>query len=285
MTTMAVSLSKPNRLSTRLKNMVVRFLPNKAYSTGELIELIQNSEPNDESDGDIHSFMESALKASALRVRDVMVPRAHMVTVNSDSSLDEILELVTENGHSRIPVLNKNSDDEAVGILLVKNLLAHVHEAPQNGEEFHLIDTLLDPIFVPESMRLNPLLRKFKQRRSHMAIVVNEYNGIAGLVTLEDVLEEFVGEIEDESDPHEEEPIRKLEHNVYIVDALTVLDEFNQHFNSNIGDDVDTIGGVVLKLAGRVPKVGARYEYEGFQFEVLEANQRKVSFLRVSRSQ
>lgn len=225
-------------------------------------------------------IMERVLKVSDLRVRDIMVPRAKMVMVDHESTLDDILKCVTESGHSRFPVINEHGENEVKGILLAKDIL---HHRSNNGDqEFSLFDSIRKPMFVAESMRLQSLLKRFQDRRSHMAIVFNEYKGISGLITIEDVLEQFVGDIEDESDIETDEMITEPSSNLFEVNAQTEIEEFNERFEANFPQDVDTVGGVILKLAGKVPAIGESFEHLGFRFEVSDADQRRVLQLRVT---
>ena len=203
-----------------------------------------------------------------------------MVTLDIDSSVDEILKIVTQSGHSRFPVLGGHSDNEQQGILLAKDILQYIQD--DSIEEFNLHDNLRDAMAVPEAMRLNTLLELFQSTRNHMAIVVNEYNGIAGLITIEDVLEEIVGEIEDESDYDETERITQIADNQYMVHGQTEISDFNETFNLNIDEDTDTIGGVILKLAGKVPDEGEIFDYEGLHFRIASADQRRIRSLQVT---
>lgn len=227
-----------------------------------------------------YEIIRRVLRAAERKVRDVMIPRAKMVCIDHESTLEDILKCVTESGHSRFPVINDNAENEVKGILLAKDIL---HHRSDNGDqEFNLFDSVRDPLFVAESMRLHSLLKRFQERRSHMAIVVNEYKGIAGLITIEDVLEQIVGDIEDESDIETDDMITQPDKNLFRVNAQTEIEEFNEYLGANFPRDVDTIGGVILKLAGRVPDVGEKFDHLGFKFEVTEADGRRILNLDVT---
>ena len=267
----------PKSWKRRLRSYVVRsVLP----SSADLITELQAARENGVIQREEYAIVERVLQASELKVRDVMIPRAKMVTIDHESTLEEILQCVTESGHSRFPVINENAENEIRGILLAKDIL---HHHSDNGhQEFSLFDSIRDPMFVAESMRLHSLLKRFQERRSHMAIVVNEYKGIAGLITIEDVLEQMVGDIEDESDIETDEMITEPANNLFSVNAQTDIEEFNERFDAEFPDDVDTIGGVILKLAGRGPVIGDQFDYRGFKFEVTEADSRRILQLQVT---
>ena len=249
-------------------------------SSADLIVELQAARENGVIQREEFAILQRVLQASELKVRDVMIPRAKMVTIDHESTLEEILQCVTDSGHSRFPVINENAENEIRGILLAKDIL---HHHSDNGhQEFSLFDSIRDPMFVAESMRLHSLLKRFQERRSHMAIVVNEYKGIAGLITIEDVLEQMVGDIEDESDIETDEMITEPANNLFSVNAQTEIEEFNERFDAEFPDDVDTVGGVILKLAGRVPVIGDQFDYRGFKFEVTEADSRRILQLQVT---
>ncbi len=214
-----------------------------------------------------------------MQARDIMVPRSHMQVLKADASLEEFLPQIIQSGHSRYPVIGENPDD-VVGILLAKDLLPQILEGRQ--EDFSL-ESLMGPAsVVPESKRLNVLLREFRENRNHMAIVIDEYGGVAGLVTIEDVLEEIVGEIEDETDLETDAFIRELADGGYLVRALTPIDDFNEQFGTDFSDDeFDTIGGLVMQQFGHLPGRSETTTIEGFEFKVLNANQRMIHSLRV----
>ena len=277
-----MKLAKPttNNLLRRLRKAAAKALMPSPSSVQELIDDLHTALGYELIQREEFEIVERVLQVSELKVRDVMVPRALMVTIDHESTLDDILACVTESGHSRFPVINENTENEVRGILLAKDILHHHNE--NTDQEFSLFDSMRDPMFVAESMRLHSLLKRFQERRSHMAIVVNEYKGIAGLITIEDVLEQIVGEIEDESDIETDDMITEPKNNLFSVNGQTDIEEFNARFGASFPNDVDTIGGVILKLAGRVPDVGDQFDHLGYQFEVIEANRRRILKLHVS---
>ncbi len=269
-----------NALSGKLRNKLARLIAPAPNSVDDVIGLVRRATEHNVIAQDVYEIIGRVIGVSELRVKNVMIPRALMVTLDIDSSVDEILEIVTQSGHSRFPVLGGHSDNEQQGILLAKDILQYIQD--DSIEEFNLHDNLRDAMAVPEAMRLNTLLKLFQSTRNHMAIVVNEYNGIAGLITIEDVLEEIVGEIEDESDYDETERITQIADNQYMVHAQTDISDFNETFNVNIDEDTDTIGGVILKLAGKVPDEGEKFDYEGLNFRITSADQRRIRSLKVT---
>ena len=229
-------------------------------------------------DMDALDMIEGVLSVSDLRVRDIMIPRAEMAVLSRDDDLDKILPLVIETAHSRFPVIN---DDKAeiIGILLAKDLLQYCG-SPDNN--FNVRDILRSAVFVPESKRLNVLLKEFRTRRNHMAIVVDEYGAAAGLVTIEDVLEQIVGEIEDEHDFEEDVQILKRSENEYTAKAQLEIEDFNSQFNTNLpSGEFDTIGGLVTHAIGHLPKRGERVVIDRFEFRVIRADSRKIRLLSV----
>jgi magnesium and cobalt transporter len=245
----------------------------------QLIDLLRDSEKRNLVDAQALAMIEGVLQVGELQVRDIMVPRAQMVVVNSDSHPDDFIASVTESGHSRFPVIG-DSRDEVEGILLAKDLLGYY--ARSEAREFDMDDAMRPAVFIPESKRLNVLLREFRENRNHMAIVVDEYGGVAGLVTIEDVLEQIVGEIDDEHDTEDDSFIRRLGNGEYTVKAITPIEDFNASFKTDFSDDeFDTIGGVVIKGFGRLPKRGETMRIGGVTFKVLRADKRRVHLLRV----
>ncbi len=271
----------PKSWVRRLRKFAAHSLLPPLESTAELMDELRVVEENGVIQREEFEIIERVLQVSEMKVRDAMIPRARMVTIDHESTLDDILRCVTDSGHSRFPVINENAENEVRGILLAKDILHHHNE--NGGQEFSLFDSIRDPMFVAESMRLHSLLKRFQERRSHMAIVVNEYKGIAGLITIEDVLEQMVGEIEDESDIETDDMITEQPAgNLFKVNAQTEIEEFNEKFGASLPNDVDTIGGVILKLAGRVPDVGDKFNYLGFKFEVTQATRRRIQQLHVT---
>lgn len=247
----------------------------------DLMDIINVASQNDVIDSDVVTIIEGALKVADMQVREIMVPRPQMVVVKAEQSLKKTLPKIIKSAHSRFPVIGEKSD-EVIGILLAKDLLPQVLE--NDTEDFDIAPLLRRATLVPESKRLNVLLREFRENRNHMAIVIDEYGGIAGLVTIEDVLEEIVGEIEDEHDVENDVFIKRLSDNDYIVKALTPIDEFNEHFNCSFSDEeFDTIGGVVLHEFGHLPRRNESTILEGFEFKVLSSDSRQIHLLRMTR--
>jgi len=247
---------------------------------GELRELLAVAVENDVIDEDARSIMEGAMKVSDMQARDIMIPRAQMVVIDAESPLEEILPQIIQAGHSRFPVVGESHDD-VLGILLAKDLLSQIF-TPEPGN-FEILSLLRPATFIPESKRLNVLLREFRETRNHIAIVIDEYGGVAGLVTIEDVLEEIVGEIEDEHDIDEETFIRKYSDVNFTVKALTPIEDFNEYFSTEFSDEeFDTIGGYVVNRFGHLPKRGERVVIDNILFKVLRADNRRVHMLQLT---
>jgi len=245
----------------------------------ELIDLLRDAQQRDVLDAEALSMMEGVMQVADLKVRDVMVPRAQMVVIEHDCSMEEILSIAMESGHSRLPVVRENRD-EVQGILLVKDLL---HYFADKERRRSLEDFLRPARFIPESKRLNTLLREFRLSRIHMAIVIDEYGRAAGLVTIEDVLEQIVGEIDDEHDTEEDGLIRANGDGRFMIKALTPIEDFNEYFGTQFSDDeFDTIGGLLMRKLGRMPRRGDHVDFEGFTFEVVRADGRRVHLLGLS---
>ncbi|HQV08126.1 MAG: CBS domain-containing protein [Thauera sp.] len=245
----------------------------------ELLALLHSAFDRNLIDADALTIIEGALQMSDMQVRDVMVPRAQMDCVHLDDPIDVIANFAIDTAHSRFPAIGDGKDDVA-GILLAKDLLRYFA-----GREFDLRDMLRPAVFVPESKRLNVLLREFRVSRNHMAIVVDEYGGVAGLVTIEDVLEQIVGDIEDEYDFDEVgDSIRLDQNGRYRVKATTEIEDFNEAFATHFSDEeYDTVGGLVIRHFGRLPKRGEAVELEGLKIQVLRADSRRVHTLVVER--
>ncbi len=249
----------------------------------QLLEVLKDSQERGLLDRDALSMIEGVLQVSDLRVGDIMIPRAEMVYVRRDDPLERILAVAVESAHSRFPVTGDDKS-EVVGILLAKDLLPHVMNGDRGGNRrsFNMRDHLRSAVFVPESKRLNVLLKEFRSSRNHMAIVVDEYGTAAGLVTIEDVLEQIVGDIEDEHDFDDGAFIFKRAHDEYTVKARTSIEDFNDYFGCNLEDDeFDTIGGLVVHAFGHLPTRGERTELEGLRFTVMRADSRRVHLLMV----
>jgi magnesium and cobalt transporter len=247
----------------------------------ELIEILRNSEARNLLDPDVLIMVEGALHVSTMQVRDIMVPKIQMIAINNETKPEDIINTVLESGHSRFPVITDDAND-VIGILLAKDLLSWF--ANNSGENFEIKDMMRPSVFIPESKQLNVLLREFRSSRNHMAIVVDEY-GVTGLVTIEDVIEEIVGEIEDEHDIEEEESINQHGRSRYTVKAITPIDDFNKYFNTNLKDDeYDTIGGLVINAFGHLPKRGEIIDFAGFNIKILRADKRRVHLLRLVKN-
>jgi magnesium and cobalt transporter len=248
-------------------------------SRDDLHDILAEAERNEIIDRDALKIMEGALHVGDMQVREIMVSSAQMEVIKADELLQNILPVIIESAHSRYPVIGE-SKDEILGILLSKDLLSHILK----GAEHVDIKQLMRPaVFVPESKRLNVLLREFRENRNHMAIVIDEYGGVAGLVTIEDVLEEIVGDIEDEYDIEDDNNIRRVSDTDFLVKALTPIEDFNETLNANLSDDeVDTIGGLVLRKLGHLPQRGEITAIDRFQFKVMNADKRQIHLLRVS---
>jgi magnesium and cobalt transporter len=262
---------------------VLRALRGEPWSRDEILNFL--SESRAEFDTEEHNMIEGVLEVSETQVRDVMIPRSHMVVLEPDQSLDELLGIIIESGHSRFPVIGEDRD-EVLGILLAKDLLRYYQE--QSAEPFDIHNFIRPASVIPESKRLNALLKEFRTSRNHMAIVADEYGGVAGLLTIEDVLEEIVGDIDDEHDIEELEFIQsdgERDGEVsYTVLALTRIEDFNEYFDCELSDEeFDTIGGLVLHELGRLPRRGERLEYGGFRFRVSKADRRRIDSLQVQR--
>jgi magnesium and cobalt transporter len=248
----------------------------------DLIEVLRAAAGRGVLDRDSLDMIEGVLQVSEMKVRDIMVPRAQMDVVDKNSPPESYLPMVMESGHSRFPMVDGDKD-KIVGILLAKDLLRYLFLDKKKRAHFNIHDMLRPAVFVPESKRLNVLLREFRTSRNHMAIVVDEYGGVAGLVTIEDVLEQIVGEISDEYDIDDDVMIMPRENGEYVVKALVSIADFNERLNAHLAhDDIETIGGLVMNRLGHVPRRGEKIELEGLRFEVLRADSRRVYLLKVS---
>jgi magnesium and cobalt transporter len=264
----------------RLGRLLASLAPLEPESQEELIQILKQARRRHLMDGEALSMMEGVLQVSELRVRDIMIPRARMVVVERDRPLDDVLPVIIESAHSRFPVIGDDRS-EVVGILLAKDLLQF---CGSNARRFNMRDILRSAVFVPESKRLNVLLKEFRRSRNHMAIVVDEYGAAAGLITIEDVLEQIVGEIEDEYDFDEGAYILKRGRDRWTAKAHTTLEDFNEFFGTDFDSgDYDTIGGMVISRLGHLPKRGESVEIDGFRFTVVRADSRKIRLLNIER--
>tara|TARA_R110002049_G_scaffold15822_5_gene64188 strand:- start:26835 stop:27671 length:837 start_codon:yes stop_codon:yes gene_type:complete len=248
----------------------------------ELISILREAHERNMFDTSALTMIEGVFQVSELQVRDIMIPRSRMVVVEEDHSVQEMLPTIIESAHSRFPVIG-DSRDEVVGVLLAKDLLRYLSD--KNTEEFNIRDILRSAFIVPESKRLNILLNEFRNTRNHMAIIVDEYGGVSGLVTIEDVLEQIVGDITDEHDLEEDQYITYSEDDKYaLVKALTPIEDFNEFFESAFSqDEFDTIGGLVTNSFGHVPKRNEKTVIDGFRFRVVSADSRRLQLLKVTR--
>jgi magnesium and cobalt transporter len=267
--------SRPSLLE-RLSALIMREPGDRA----ELAQLLRSAYSRNLLDADALSIIEGALTVSEMAVRDIMIPRAQVDFIDINEPVENFVKLVMATAHSRFPVIDQNRDD-VIGVLLAKDLLRHY----AGEEEFNVREMLRPAVFVPEAKRLNVLLREFRASRNHMAIVIDEYGGVAGLVTIEDVLEQIVGDIEDEYDFDEaSDNILPEPGGRFRVKALTQIPDFNAAFGAAIPEDAaDTIGGFLIKHLGRLPKRGETVQTEGLRFQVLRADSRRVYTLLVDK--
>ncbi len=251
-------------------------------SRNELVNLLREAQQKQVLGSDALSIIEGALLVADMQTREIMIPRSQVVMIKQDMEMDELLSMVIESGHSRFPVVGDNPDDVA-GILLAKDLLSLAMDDKKT--RFNLKDILRPCTAVPESKHLNVLLQEFRATHNHLAVVYDEHGGVAGIVTIEDVLEQIVGEIEDEFDVDEEDFVKQHSDYVYTIKALIPIEEFNECFGSNFSEEeFDTIGGIVISYFGHVPKRGEKVDIDNYHFEVLNADQRRVKLLQLTLS-
>lgn len=249
---------------------------------GDVVAYLTDARRNNLLAAEEHAMLQGVLNVSETQVRDIMVPRSHMVVLDLDDSLAKLRDIIIESGHSRFPVIG-DGRDEVVGILLAKDLLRHLVES-ESSKTFDVKELLRPAVFIPESKRLNALLTQFRESHNHMAIVVDEYAGVAGLATIEDVLEQIVGDIDDEHDAEEAEYINDQGDGRFLVLTLTKIEEFNEYFKVEfLDDEYDTLGGLIMHELGRLPRRGEVLDFSGFRFRVLRADRRRIHSLEVSR--
>ena len=258
-----------------------RFFQGELKNREELVEVIRDSEQNDLIDQNTREMIEGVMEIAELRVRDIMIPRSQIIFIEDQQDLNTCLNTIIESAHSRFPVIVDADDrDNIVGILHAKDLLKFLRE---DSEEFDLSSLLRPVVIVPESKRVDRMLKDFRSERFHMAIVVDEFGAVSGLVTIEDILEQIVGDIEDEFDEEEVADIRQLSRHTYAVRALTDIDDFNAQFNTDFDDEeVDTIGGLIMQTFGYLPKRGEEITLKNLQFKVTSADSRRLIQLRVT---
>jgi magnesium and cobalt transporter len=244
----------------------------------ELIDHLREASERGLFDGDALVMLEGVLAVADMQVRDIMVPRSQMVFVERDESPEKLVELVVESGHSRFPVIGEDRD-QILGVLLAKDLL---RLQAAGNDSFEIREYMRPVMFVPESKRLNVLLKEFRGNHNHIAMVVDEYGGICGLVTIEDVIEQIVGEIDDEHDVEDDQTIRKERPREFTVRALTPIEDFNQFFGTRFSDEeFDTIGGLLMHEMGRLPRRGETVKIDSLEFRILRADRRRIDVLRV----
>lgn len=260
---------------------IVQSFTGEPKNKEELAEVISEAVEREVIDPSTREMIDGVMEVTEMRVRDIMIPRAQMITIDIDQSVEEFLPVMLDSAHSRFPVISEDKD-HIEGVLLAKDLLEYAFVP---GKEFQLKDVLRPAVIVPESKRVDVLLREFRQQRYHMAIVVDEYGGVSGLVTIEDILELIVGEIEDEHDVEENESddIRPLNKHTYSVKALTALEEFNTFFETEYDlEEADTIGGIVLKAFGHMPMTDDEITIDGIQFKITNSDKRRLVQLKVT---
>ena len=264
------------------RGQLTRTLAGRLRERSQLIELLREAHKRELLDDDAMTMIEGALTMAELQARDIMIARAEMVCIRRDDALASILPAVIESGHSRFPVVDGDRDD-VVGILLAKDLLRAA--AGSTRGKFDMREYLRPVVFVPEAKRLNVLLKEFRGNRNHMAIVVDEYGGVAGLITIEDIIEQIIGDIDDEFDVEDDQNIRLESPGQHIVRGTTPIAEFNAHFGTQLADDeFDTIAGLVMQQFGRVPRRGESVTLDEFAFHVLRMDRRRIETLRVTRA-
>jgi len=269
---------QPHGGTGRWLKRITRSMSGEPRDLAELIEELRDASERGLFDGDALVMLEGVLAVADMQVRDIMVPRSQMVFVQRDEPVDTLIELVVESGHSRFPVIGEDRD-EILGILLAKDLLRlQVTEE----ESFEIREYMRPVVFVPESKRLNVLLKEFRRSHNHIAMVVDEYGGVCGLVTIEDVIEQIVGEIDDEHDVDDDQPIRKEGPREFTVRALTPVAAFNRYFGTTFSDEeYDTVSGLVMQGFGRLPRRGETIRLGDMEFRVLRADRRRIDLLRV----
>jgi len=261
-------------------NKLTQAFAHEPRNRQELLEVLREAHQNKLLDSEALAIVEGAIQVADLQVRDIMVPRSQMISIKASQTPREFLPAIIDAAHSRYPVVGESLDD-VIGILLAKDLLPLILQGEQPN--FNIKDMLRPATFVPESKRLNVLLREFRANHNHMAVVIDEYGGVAGLVTIEDVLEQIVGDIEDEHDVEEDGYIKPLPSGDYLIKALTPIDSFNETFDSQFSDDeYDTVGGLVMSAFGHLPKRNEVTEIGEFRFRVLNADSRRIHLLRLT---
>lgn len=278
-------MSEDRQSSSERKSLLERmgdlFSNNAPNDQEALIDIARRATEEKVITDETLGIIEGAIEVADLHVRDIMIPRLQVVFLNSKQSIEEMLPILIDSAHSRFPLLN-NDTDKVEGVILAKDILSLLHSNNFNMESANAqLGTIIrPPFFVPESKRLNTLLREFRRNRNHLAVVVDEYGAISGLVTIEDVLEEIVGEIEDEHD-ESEELCNRQEDGTWIVHALTPIEELNERLHTELSDDeFDTIGGLIVQAMGHMPRRGEKVVLSGWLFEIKKADSRRVHTLK-----
>jgi magnesium and cobalt efflux protein len=270
---------------TEKKNLIQSFLgifQTEPKNREDLVEVIRDSVENELIDSDTKEMIEGVMEISELRVRDIMIPRPQIISIDSKLPLEACVDIIIESAHSRFPVILDDGKDSIQGILLAKDLLKYLRS---DAEEFNMEAILRPAVIVPESKRVDRMLKEFRSERFHMALVVDEFGAMSGLVTIEDILEQIVGDIEDEFDEEEVEPICQLSRHTYAVSALTDIEKFNAFFATEFTDEeVDTFGGLVMQAFGHLPQRGEQIELEQMNVKVTSADNRRLIQLRVTVS-
>ena len=273
-------MSEPKQDHKRTwRDWVADLFSGEPSDRGELLEVLRDAADRMILDGEALNIIFGALQVSDMHARDIMIPRSQLVSVKAEAALPTLLVHIIESQHSRFPVIGDDLDD-IKGILHAKDLLPLLLR--EDRDDFDLKDCIRPAAIIPESKRLNILLQEFRQTRNHMAVVIDEYGHVSGVVTIEDVLEQIVGEIEDEYDVDDDSFIKALDSGCYTVKAVTTVEDFNEYFQANFDEDAsDTIGGVVLRKFGRLPKRGERVSVDRFDFQVLHADSRRIRLLQL----
>ncbi|MFA9488278.1 MULTISPECIES: CNNM family magnesium/cobalt transport protein CorC [unclassified Mannheimia] len=276
-----VNTTEKSEKKSILHTLFGNLFQNEPKNREDLVEVIRDSAENELIDSDTKEMIEGVMEISELRVRDIMIPRSQIVFIDANEPLESFIDVIVESAHSRFPVI-RGEKDTIEGILHSKDLLKYLRS---DSEPFNLQEILRQAVIVPESKRLDRMLKEFRSERFHMAIVVDEFGAVSGLVTIEDILEQIVGDIDDEFDEEEVQPIRQLSRHTYAVLPLTDIKKFNDFFATNFNDEeVDTIGGLVMKAFGYFPKRDEQIELDGVGFKVTSANSRQLIQLRVTLS-
>ncbi|MDT8281871.1 MAG: transporter associated domain-containing protein [Gammaproteobacteria bacterium] len=273
-------MNKNDKKESWLETLKNRFFLKKTDDRAQLLDHLREAQRKGVIDLNALTMIEGVFQVSEMQVRDIMVPRSHLVVIQEDMGIEDMLAIVANSGHSRFPVVDE-SLDEVVGILLAKDLTHYNDE--NSRKNFEMKDILRSAVFVPESKRLNVLLKDFRESRNHMAMVIDEYGGVAGVVTIEDVLEQIVGEIDDEHDDADVTNIRRSGFQRYSVRGLTPLEEFNQYFDSKLSHNkFETVAGLVAFQLGHFPERGEEVVIDNFLFKVVSANSRRINNLQVT---